>query len=100
MKGKAAKQTELDRYLAHPQEDDRSADQLVWWKLQEKKYPKIALLARRYLAIPASSAASERLFSRLKLTATAARQGLKPSTLCMLLFVEKHQNKLSNAEKM
>jgi hypothetical protein len=94
-KGKAAKQTELDRYLAHPQEDDRETDALQWWKLYGGKYPKVAALARRYLAIPASSAASERLFSQLKRTATAARQGLKPGTLCMLLFVEKHQKKIA-----
>ena len=94
LKGKAAKQTELDRYLAHPQEDDRETEALQWWKLYGGKYPKVTALARRYLAIPASSAASERLFSQLKRTATAARQGLKPGTLCMLLFVEKHQEKL------
>ena len=93
VKGKAAKQTELDRYVAHPQEDDRAADPLAWWQLHERKYPKIAMLTRRYLAISASSAASDRLFSRLKLTAVAARQGLKPNTLCMLLFVERHQRK-------
>ena len=93
-KGKAVQRTEIERYLAHPQESDRFVDPLQWWKLYESKFPKVSILARRYLAIPASSAASERLFSRLKQTATAARQGLKPSTLCMLLFVEKHQKRL------
>ena len=83
VKGKHAKQNELDRYLLHPQEDDRKSDPLQWWKLQAITYPKLAILARRYdLAVPASSAASERLFSKLKLSATAPRQALKPETLC------------------
>jgi hypothetical protein len=34
-----------------------------WWKTHEKIYPAHAALARRYLAIPASSAPCERLFS-------------------------------------
>lgn len=89
------KLTECERYIDHPTEHiDRKSDPLDWWKLHAMQYPKLAMLARRYLAIPASSAASERLFSKLKLTATTARQGLKPDTLCMLLFVNKHQNKL------
>ena len=55
------------------------------------RFSTLAVLARRYLAMPASSAASERLFSRLKLTATAARDNFDPRTLCQLLFVDAHQ---------
>jgi hAT family C-terminal dimerisation region len=84
--------SEFDRYKDHP-ELERDGDPLDWWRLNATRYPKLAVLARRYLAIPASSASSERLFSRLKLTATAARQGLSPDTLCMLLFVCCHQRK-------
>jgi hypothetical protein len=94
LKEKQVRLTELDRYQLHPQESDRKSDPLSWWKLHAVTYPKLAILARRYLAIPASSAASERLFSKLKLTATAQRQALKPETLCMLLFVTCHENKL------
>jgi hypothetical protein len=85
--------SEIQRYLEHPTED-RKSDPLEWWKLQAVRYPKLAILARRYLAISASSASSERLFSRLKLTASAARQGLGAENLCMLLFVSNHQEHL------
>ena len=42
-------------------------DPLAWWKMYDGQFPPIAKLARKYLAIPASSAPSERVFSRAKL---------------------------------
>jgi hypothetical protein len=89
--GKMVITNELQRYLALPNED-KDVPALQWWKAHARSYPLLARLARRYLAIPASSAPSERLFSRLKLTATAARQNLKSDTLCMLLFVGAHHS--------
>ena len=90
---KFAAANELQRYLALPDES-KNDSALEWWKEHAKAYPQLARLARRYLAIPASSASSERFFSRLKLTATAARQNLKPETLCMLLFVGAHYSRI------
>ena len=89
--GKLAVTNEPQRYLALPDES-RDTKPLEWWKAHAVSYPLLSRLARRYLAIPASSASSERLFSRLKLTATAARQNLKPDVLCMLLFIAVQQN--------
>jgi hypothetical protein len=65
---KAVPKTELEKYLML-EEEERDTDPLEWWRLNRRRYPTLAVLARRYLAIPASSASSERLFSRLKLTA-------------------------------
>ena len=72
--------------------EEKDRDPLEFWRLNAGRFPVLAVLARRYLAIPASSASSERLFSRLKLIATAARQNLSSHTLCQLLFVEAHQH--------
>jgi hypothetical protein len=36
---------------------------LPFWASRQKSFPKLALMARRYLSIPATSAASERVFS-------------------------------------
>ena len=33
-------------------------DPLAWWKLHDSRFPRISKLARKYLAIPASSAPS------------------------------------------
>ncbi|KAL5478061.1 hypothetical protein EMCRGX_G024938 [Ephydatia muelleri] len=42
-------------------------DPMEWWKMHNSQFPTIAILARKYLAIPASSAPSERVFSKAKL---------------------------------
>lgn len=38
-------------------------DVLSWWKLNSPKYPTLACMARDFLAIPASTVASESAFS-------------------------------------
>ena len=40
-----------------------NSDPLSFWKDHEDTYPKLVILAMRYLAVPASSALVERLFS-------------------------------------
>jgi hypothetical protein len=87
----ASAKDELTRFAALP-EQPAGTNPLEWWKLHGSMFPTLSTLARRYLAIPASSASSERLFSRLKLTATPARRNMSPDTLSMLLFVEAHRN--------
>ncbi|KAK0145491.1 Zinc finger BED domain-containing protein DAYSLEEPER [Merluccius polli] len=51
---------ELQAYLqARPL--DTEADPLEWWKASQTLYPRLSKLARKYLCIPATSAASERI---------------------------------------
>lgn len=45
------------------QEIDISEDPLQWWKENEKRYPRFAKLAKKFLCIPATSVPSERMFS-------------------------------------
>jgi len=56
------KESELERYLAAPTVGTRTAI-LGWWKEFARKYPRLARIARDYLAIPATSAPAERVFS-------------------------------------
>ena len=55
-------QLEVQDYLHQPVLD-RSKDPLAFWSTHDSKYPHLASLTARYLAVPASSAPVERLFS-------------------------------------
>ena len=67
--------------------DDAKTNPLDWWKKWGSKFPNLAQLARRYLAMPATSAPVERLFSVAGLVATAKRNRLDPSTVSLLVFL-------------
>ena len=55
--------------------------------MHDGQYPTIAKLARKYLAIPGSSAPSERVFSRAKLVQQRQRWNLLPQHLeaCVMI---------------
>ena len=53
---------EIKEYLKSPKPDPES-NPLEWWKLHSPTYPRLAILARKYLYICASSSSSERVFS-------------------------------------
>lgn len=57
---------------------------LSWWKLNEAKYPVLASVAKSYLCIPATSTASERLFSSAGNIASKKRASLTPDHVNML----------------
>lgn len=61
-------------------------DLLVFWHTEEDRYPKISKLALRIFAIPASSAACERAFRRLKSIVTKNRETLSPKTVSHLIL--------------
>jgi len=63
---------------------------LEWWESQQQTYPTLSRLARVILAIPATSAPSERVFSLAGLTINARRSSLAPSSVDKVLFV--HEN--------
>ena len=82
---------EVTAYLA-VKEADHSSDPdntlaLRWWKENYKRFPHVAILARKYLAIPCSSAPSERVFSQAKLIYSRSRWNMSPETLSHLVFL-------------
>ncbi|XP_034723265.1 zinc finger BED domain-containing protein RICESLEEPER 1-like [Etheostoma cragini] len=74
----------------HAMQDDR--DVLGWWRDQQLNYPKLSVLARGILAIPASSSSSERNFSAAGRAIEQRRTALKPSTVDAILFLHKNMD--------
>lgn len=65
---------------------------LSWWRENENNYPLLARLAKRYLCVPGSSVASERVFSTAGDIITAKRSCLTPAHVNELLFLQKNLN--------
>ena len=94
---KARLEREVDDYLAESEcRRGRSGadghgvdfDPLVWWKERCHRYPTVAKLAMKYLAIiPASTAPSERVFSTAKNILIKKRWRLDPGRLQRSIFL-------------
>ena len=67
--------------------NDQDNDPLVWWKEHEKQFPNIAILAKALLAIPATSASSERVFSVAGLTVSKTRARLSSSIVASMVYM-------------
>ncbi len=75
---------EIDQYLALEELDVATLD---WWKENCARFPHVAILARKYLAIPCSSAPAERVFSQAKVLYARSRWRMAPETLSHLVFL-------------
>jgi hypothetical protein len=62
-----------------------------WWKQKEQEYPLLAHAARHILCIPATSVASERVFSHAGRVVNHLRASLSPAKAARLTFM--HTNK-------
>lgn len=67
-----------------------------WWALQESRFPILSKLAKKYLAIPATSASSERLFSDAGNVMTVRRINLLPTTFEHLVFCKRNWRLVGN----
>ena len=68
----------------------REEDPLTWWCANNKHYPGLAKLAKRYLCITATSVPSERLFSKAGELVSHKRSCLKPKNVNMFLFLNQN----------
>ena len=77
----------LDAYL--DSERVSSVDNVLeWWDARHLLYPRLSVMARDILSIPASSAECERIFSRCKNTLTQTRNRLADNTFDMLMCLQ------------
>ena len=63
---------------------------IKWWTVNAGRFPRLKKLARQYLAIPATSVPSERVFSAAGLIVTRLRSRLTPEHVDMLIFLNKN----------
>ena len=68
----------------------RQSDPLKWWKLNAVFYPQLAIEAKRYLCIPATSVPSERLFSKAGELVSKKRNALSDGSINKILFLNKN----------
>ena len=80
---------ELERYLSQPNLQ-RKEQPLEWWAKHSSQFKTLSVLAKKYLAIPATETTSERVFSVAGLTATRKRSSLSPEHVNMLVLL--HEN--------
>ena len=69
---------------------DINASPLEWWKHNGSRYPRLSLLALKYLGIPATSVPSDRVFSKAGEIVSRRRASLKPSNVDCLVFLSKN----------
>jgi hypothetical protein len=77
----------------------KDVDILLWWKVHEAVLPLLSKLARRVLAIPSSSAKSERVFSVGGNLVTVKRGRLAASKVEDLIVIKENLEKVNEFKK-
>lgn len=85
---------ELDNYLKE-KVLPASSDILVKWDEYKHVYPHLYELHFKYLCIPATSTASERVFSKAGEIVSSKRSRIKPKNVNELIFLNKNFDKLN-----
>lgn len=99
-------------FAAFEQDQPRSSDEVTeylkedkikftqnafeWWMNKKSKYPILARLARIYLAVPATSTPSERLFSNAGNLLTSKRSRINAELFKRMMFLKKNASKVNN----
>lgn len=79
----------VSMYLgAKKSNEDSDLSLLEWWKKNQCVFPRLSILARKYLGIPASSVPSERVFSLAGNIVNKKRSRMKPALVDSLIFLK------------
>ncbi len=80
---------QLQAYISIPRLDFEE-NPLEWWKIHSSNYPLLAVFAKRFLSVCATSSPSERLFSSSGNIVSPTRMKLSPDKVNMLTFLSKN----------
>jgi hypothetical protein len=80
-------QGEIKQYLDQETED-KDINILEYWRGRQRTFPILAHMAQCFLAIPATSAPSERVFSQGRAVVSWQRSALQPDTIEQILCVK------------
>ncbi len=78
---------EVMQYMKMKVNYQKGEDILAWWKKHSTIFPQLSHLALALVSIPASSTASERIFTDTGRILEARRQQLNPDSLDSLVFL-------------
>jgi hypothetical protein len=71
-------------------EDGKYSNPLGWWRKNAYKFPVLARLSRKLLAIPATSAPSERVWSRVSSVLTMKRARMKSDVASDIMYIREN----------
>lgn len=80
---------ELKSYLLEKM--DPHCKPLEWWRRNEHTFPKVAQVAKKVLAVPATSVPSERIFSAAGLLINKLRNRLSSDLVDSIIFLNKNK---------
>ncbi|CAI2186287.1 18095_t:CDS:2 [Funneliformis geosporum] len=86
---------EVEEYLQLPEISLR-LDPLAWWNEKKESFPILSGLARKYLAVSATSTASERLFSDAGNLLTNKRTRIRPKLFKKLMFLKRNASNFNS----
>ena len=78
----------------------RKEDPLFWWRGNASRFPHLAVLAQKYLGIPATSTPSERVFSVAGIVVDKRRCALTAEMINALVFLHKNSHLLGMTEEI
>ena len=95
-KSETQDELELQSYLLDKSDLEKSP--LDWWADRETKYPQLSVIAKRVLAVPATSVPLERIFSSAGLIITKLRNRLSSEVVDQIIFLNKNKIKVPRNE--
>ena len=85
------KQTLVDQEFAnYTTASEEAQSMLAWWSQHGHIFPRISVLAKKYLAVPASSVPAERVFSLAGNLVNKKRARMSPDTIDTMIFMNRN----------